>query len=64
MSSASCRMAARDGVGVGLLPQYTPEGAFGNSICAIVTPSRSVAPKMRVFVGFLVAAVANGLPPA
>jgi DNA-binding transcriptional LysR family regulator len=47
-----------------VLPQYTPEGAFGNSIYAIFTPSRFVAPKMRVFVDFLVAAFAAGLPPA
>jgi DNA-binding transcriptional LysR family regulator len=47
-----------------VLPQYTPEGAFGNSIYAIFTPSRYVAPKMRVFVDFLVAAFAAGLPPA
>lgn len=46
-----------------LLPQYTPEGTFGDSIYAIFTPSRFVAPKMRVFVDFLVAAFADGLPP-
>lgn len=46
-----------------LLPQYTPEGPFGNSIYAIFPPSRYGAPKLRVFVDFLVAAFANGVPP-
>lgn len=45
-----------------LLPQYTPEGVFGNSIYAIFLPSKFVAPKMRVFVDFLVAAFEGGLP--
>jgi DNA-binding transcriptional LysR family regulator len=45
-----------------VLPQYTPEGAFGNSIYAIFLPSKFVAPKMRVFVDFLVASFEDGLP--
>ncbi|WP_426102802.1 LysR family transcriptional regulator [Massilia sp. TSP1-1-2] len=36
-----------------LLPGYSIEGTFGNSIHAIFLPSKFVAPKMRVFVDFL-----------
>jgi hypothetical protein len=39
------------------------EGAFCNSIYAFFSPTRFVAPKMRVFVDFLVRAFADGLPP-
>ncbi len=43
-----------------ILPGYRVEGTFGNSIHAIFLPNRFVAPKMRVFVDFLIARFADG----
>jgi DNA-binding transcriptional LysR family regulator len=40
-----------------LLPEHWVEGAFGNSIYAIFAPSKFLAPKIRVFVDYLVAAL-------
>jgi DNA-binding transcriptional LysR family regulator len=45
-----------------VLPEYSIEGTFGNSIHAIFLPSKFVAPKMRVFVDFLVARFEDGGP--
>jgi DNA-binding transcriptional LysR family regulator len=42
-----------------VLPEYTVEGTFGNSIHAIFLPSKFVAPKMRVFVDFLISKFAD-----
>lgn len=43
-----------------VLPEYALEGAFGNSIYAIFSPSRFTAPKMRVLVDFLVSKFEDG----
>ena len=43
-----------------VLPQYSIEGTFGNSIHAIFLPSKFVAPKMRVFVDFLISRFKDG----
>jgi DNA-binding transcriptional LysR family regulator len=43
-----------------VLPGYGVEGAFGDSIHAIFQPSKFVAPKMRVFVDFLLASFKQG----
>jgi DNA-binding transcriptional LysR family regulator len=38
-----------------VLPEYTVEGSFGNSIYAIFPQNKYMAPKLRVFVDFLLA---------
>ncbi len=43
-----------------VLPQYQVQGPFGNSVHAIYSPSKFVAPKMRVFVDFLIASFGDG----
>lgn len=43
-----------------ILPDYSVEGSFGNSIHAIFLPNKFVAPKMRVFVDFLIAQFSTG----
>ena len=43
-----------------ILPEYEVQGPFGNSVYAVFSPSRFVAPKMRVFVDFLVARFQDG----
>lgn len=45
-----------------VLPDHAVEGTFGNSVHAVFSPSKYVAPKMRVFVDFLVARFASGSP--
>lgn len=49
-----------------ILPGYTVEGTFGNSIHAIFLPSKFTAPKLRVFVDFLIEKFkeGNGWAPA
>lgn len=43
-----------------VLPQYTVDGNFGNSIHAIFLPNKFTAPKMRVFVDFLIEKFKDG----
>lgn len=43
-----------------VLPEFTIEGGFGNSIYAIFIPSKFLSPKVRVFVDFLVASFQSG----
>lgn len=43
-----------------VLPEYSIEGRFGNSVHAIFSPSKFNAPKMRVFIDFLVAKFSRG----
>jgi DNA-binding transcriptional LysR family regulator len=38
-----------------VLPTFSIEGTFGNSVYAVFLPNRFVAPKMRVFIDFLMA---------
>jgi DNA-binding transcriptional LysR family regulator len=45
-----------------LLPDYAVEGAFGNSVYAIFAPGKFLAPKIRVFVDFLVTAFSGDHP--
>ena len=45
-----------------VLPEYRVEGSFGNSIYAIFLPSKFTAPKMRVFIDFLLAKFVAGAP--
>lgn len=43
-----------------ILPAYGVEGTFGNSVYAVFLPNKFVAPKMRVFVDFLIAQFTDG----
>jgi DNA-binding transcriptional LysR family regulator len=43
-----------------VLTQYRAHGSFGDSIHAVFSPSKYVAPKMRVFVDFLVVSFQDG----
>lgn len=43
-----------------ILPAYGVEGTFGNSVYAVFLPNKFVAPKMRVFVDFLIAQLTDG----
>lgn len=43
-----------------VLPDYAAQGTFGSGIYAIFLPSKFVAPKMRVFVDFLLARFKDG----
>ena len=52
----------RDGRLQVVLPEHAVEGTFGNSVYAVFSPSKFVAPKMRVFVDFLLARFASGAP--
>ena len=45
-----------------LLPDFAVEGTFGNSVYAIFAPGKFLAPKIRVFVDFLVAAFSDAHP--
>jgi DNA-binding transcriptional LysR family regulator len=43
-----------------ILPEYGIEGGFGNSVHAIFLPSKFAAPKLRVFIDFLIAKFQDG----
>jgi DNA-binding transcriptional LysR family regulator len=45
-----------------LLADHTVEGAFGNSVYAIFAPGKFLAPKIRVFIDYLVAAFDGSAP--
>lgn len=45
-----------------ILSDYSVEGAFGNRIYAIFAPGKFLAPKIRVFIDYLVATFGDGKP--
>lgn len=45
-----------------VLPEYAVDGGFGNSVYAIFAPGRFLAPKIRVFVDFLLGAFSDADP--
>jgi DNA-binding transcriptional LysR family regulator len=45
-----------------LLPDYAVDGGFGNSVYAIFAPGKFLAPKIRVFIDYLVAAFDGSAP--
>lgn len=45
-----------------VLPEYSVDGPFGKRVYAVFPPSKFIAPKMRVFIDFLVAGFAQGAP--